>query len=153
MLTEFRLKNFKSFQQQASLPLGPLTVLIGANAAGKSNAIEALRLLSWLAQGNKLGSIQSAVNQGDALIRGRLDDVFRRGESVFALGAKLSAPDGPELTIEVGLRDGELHIVQERLQAAGKWLYQMERPSAGLSTRVWTVDSDLLGLDHLPHRT
>ncbi len=52
------------------------------------------------------GSIQSAVNQGDALIRGRLDDVFRRGESVFALGAKLSTPNNPELTIEVGLRDG-----------------------------------------------
>lgn len=134
MLTEFRLKNFKSFQQQASLPLGPLTVLIGANAAGKSNAIEALRLLSWLAQGNKLGSIQSAVNQGDALIRGRLDDVFRRGESVFSLGGKLSMPGEPELTIEVGLRDGELHIVQERLHAAAKWLYQMERPSVGLST-------------------
>lgn len=133
MLTEFHLKNFKSFQQQACLPLGPLTVLIGANAAGKSNAIEALRLLSWLAQGNKLGSIQSAVNQGDALIRGRLDDVFRRGESVFALGGKLSVPGEPELTVEIGLRDGELHIVQERLLAAGKWLYQMERPSTGLS--------------------
>ncbi len=134
MLTEFRLKNFKSFQQQASLPLGPLTVLIGANAAGKSNAIEALRLLSWLAQGNKLGSIQSAINQGDTLIRGRLEDVFRRGESVFSLGGKLSARGEPELTVEVGLRDGELHIVHERLQAAGKWLYQMERPSAGLGT-------------------
>lgn len=134
MLTEFHLQNFKSFQQQTCLPLGPLTVLIGANAAGKSNAIEALRLLSWLAQGNKLGAIQSAVNQGDALIRGRLDDVFRRGESVFALGAKLSVPGDPELTVEVGLRDGELHVVQERLLAGGKWLYQMERPSTGLST-------------------
>jgi AAA15 family ATPase/GTPase len=46
MLTEFHLQNFKSFQQQTCLPLGPLTVLIGANAAGKSNAIEALRRLS-----------------------------------------------------------------------------------------------------------
>lgn len=53
MLTSFSLRDFKSFRE-ASLPLGPLTVLIGANAAGKSNAIEALRLLSWLAQGQKL---------------------------------------------------------------------------------------------------
>jgi predicted ATPase len=37
--------------------------LIGANAAGKSNAIAALRLLSWLAQGQKLSSIQYAVNR------------------------------------------------------------------------------------------
>ena len=53
MLTTFTFSNFKSFKD-AQLPLGPLTVLIGANAAGKSNAIEALRLLSWLAQGQKL---------------------------------------------------------------------------------------------------
>ena len=39
MLTTFTLKDFKSFRE-ARLPLGPLTVLIGANAAGKSNAIE-----------------------------------------------------------------------------------------------------------------
>jgi hypothetical protein len=45
MLVAFKLQDFKSYGE-ASLPLGALTVLIGANAAGKSNAIEALRLLS-----------------------------------------------------------------------------------------------------------
>ncbi|MFM2329460.1 MAG: hypothetical protein RLZZ494_1563, partial [Pseudomonadota bacterium] len=53
MLAAFTLRDFKSFRD-ATLPLGALTVMIGANAAGKSNAIEALRLLSWLAQGHKL---------------------------------------------------------------------------------------------------
>ncbi len=36
MLTEFTLANFKSYST-SRLHLGPLTVLIGANAAGKSN--------------------------------------------------------------------------------------------------------------------
>lgn len=49
MLTAFGIENFKSYKQ-ATLPLAPLTVLIGANASGKSNAIEALRLLSWIAR-------------------------------------------------------------------------------------------------------
>ena len=63
MLTAFKLNNFKSFQDEAVLPLGgALTVLIGANAAGKSNVLEALRLLSWLASGNKLAAIQREVN-------------------------------------------------------------------------------------------
>ena len=68
MLANFTFKDCKSFRE-ARLPLGPLTVLIGANAAGKSNAIEALRLLSWLAQGQKLSSIQYAVNSADRVVR------------------------------------------------------------------------------------
>ena len=79
MLSIFTLKDFKSFHE-AQLPLGPLTVLIGANAAGKSNAIEALRLLSWLAQGQKLSSIQYAVNNADRVVRGRIEDLCHRGQ-------------------------------------------------------------------------
>ena len=47
MLTSFTLERFKSYDKQgATLHLAPLTVLIGANASGKSNVVEALRLLS-----------------------------------------------------------------------------------------------------------
>ena len=46
MLTSFTLENFKSFREPATLPLAPLTMLAGANASGKSNLVEALRLLS-----------------------------------------------------------------------------------------------------------
>ncbi len=44
MIQSFSIENFKSFRK-ATLPLSPLTLLIGANASGKSNAIEALQLL------------------------------------------------------------------------------------------------------------
>ena len=47
MLSSFTIQNFKSYRD-ATLKLAPLTVLIGANASGKSNAIEGLRLLSWI---------------------------------------------------------------------------------------------------------
>ncbi|MGD0044512.1 MAG: AAA family ATPase, partial [Isosphaeraceae bacterium] len=36
MIESIHLKRFKNFQD-ATLKLGPLTILIGANAAGKSN--------------------------------------------------------------------------------------------------------------------
>jgi AAA15 family ATPase/GTPase len=41
MLERFTVKNFKSFRE-ATLSLRPLTVLIGANASGKTNLLEAL---------------------------------------------------------------------------------------------------------------
>ena len=50
--TSITIKNFKSYKE-ATLPLSPLTLLIGANASGKSNAIEAFRFLSWVAGGER----------------------------------------------------------------------------------------------------
>ncbi len=50
MLISIELKNFKSYER-ASLPLSAMTFLIGANASGKSNVLEAIRLLNWLAKG------------------------------------------------------------------------------------------------------
>lgn len=50
MLKSVRFVNWKSFRD-ATLHIDPLTVLIGGNSSGKSNAIEGLQLLSRLAQG------------------------------------------------------------------------------------------------------
>lgn len=44
MLKQLILENWKSFRY-AELPLDPLTVLIGTNASGKSNVVEALEFL------------------------------------------------------------------------------------------------------------
>ncbi|NER48853.1 MAG: AAA family ATPase [Symploca sp. SIO1A3] len=53
MLKQLILENWRSFGQ-AELPLNPLTVLIGKNASGKSNAIEALKFLKRVVKGEKL---------------------------------------------------------------------------------------------------
>ena len=44
MLTSLRLRNFKNFSDE-TLRMGPFTVLVGANASGKSNVRDALRKL------------------------------------------------------------------------------------------------------------
>ena len=74
MLAEFSLANFKSYKQ-ATLPLAPLTLLIGANASGKSNALEALRLLSWLAQGHKLSAVRYELRDANSIVRGAIADL------------------------------------------------------------------------------
>ncbi|MCW8164529.1 ATP-binding protein [Verminephrobacter aporrectodeae subsp. tuberculatae] len=138
MLTSFHLRNFKSFQQDAVLPLASLTVLIGANAAGKSNALEGLRLLSWLAQGNKLGAIQHAVNQTDQLVRGRISDIFQKDKPRFALGCTMEGmPGASKLDMELELRADDLHIVAERMgDDSGIPLYDMDQAAKGRSTEA-----------------
>ena len=46
MITSLRLKNFKNFADE-TLKLGPFTVIVGANASGKSNIRDAFRFLPW----------------------------------------------------------------------------------------------------------
>ena len=82
MLNSIRIQKFKSYQD-ATLDLSPLTILIGANASGKSNAIEALKLLSWIAQGNSLGSIASMVQKNNHKIRGLVSELGFRGKCAF----------------------------------------------------------------------
>lgn len=142
MLTSFTLANFKSFQAEAALPLeGALTVLIGANAAGKSNVLEALRLLSWLAQGNKLSAIQHAVNQTDKVVRGRVPDLFTRGMSRLSLGCALQGePLASRLGMTLELRDDDLHIVSETMDSgSGIPVYAMDQPARGLGTEAGVI--------------
>ena len=56
MLSSLIIENFKSYVK-AVIPLASMTFLIGPNASGKSNALEAFRLLSWLAKGMRLDDI------------------------------------------------------------------------------------------------
>ncbi len=56
MIKKIRLKNFKSFQD-AELILGNFSVLIGTNASGKSNVLEAFRFLNGLSKPNTIAQI------------------------------------------------------------------------------------------------
>ena len=56
MFTSLRLERFKSFKD-AELKLGPFTVLIGANASGKSNIRDAFRFLHGIGRGYSLAEI------------------------------------------------------------------------------------------------
>lgn len=54
MITQLELKNWKSFAQ-STLYIDPLTFVIGVNASGKSNLIDAFSCLSKLAYGRRKG--------------------------------------------------------------------------------------------------
>ena len=115
MLASFTIESFKSYRE-ATLKLAPLTVLIGANASGKSNIVEALRLLSWIAQGNKLGTIRHEVQAGNRAMRGTMQDLGFRNAPSFTLSCRAVAATWERYSIRLERRDdGELHIVDEKL--------------------------------------
>jgi predicted ATPase len=83
MLKKLILENWKSFRY-AELPIDPLTVLIGTNASGKSNAIEAFILLNRLARGEAIKGILADTSKGYS-IRGENDWAAIRGQEAFSL--------------------------------------------------------------------
>jgi predicted ATPase len=121
MLQSIQIQNFKSFRE-ATLPLTPLTVLIGANASGKSNAIEAMQLLSWLASGRRVGDLLLSIREQELSVRGTLGDFLFTGDQ-FTLGCTLgSMPAFDQLIFRVVLKlngDG-FGIQYEDLRAAGQ---------------------------------
>lgn len=114
MLSSFTVKNFKSYRQ-ATLTLEPLTLLIGANGSGKSNLIEALRLLSWIAQGNTLGSIRYAVQEQSSGIRGTVQDLDFRGQGAVSLTCRTIHNRWNSYSITLERHEDELTIADERL--------------------------------------
>ena len=116
MITSITLKNFKSYES-AELRLAPLTFLIGANASGKSNAIEAIRLLVELAKGKRLDDIERDIQGNDAFIRGKEVDLFRNCETPFTIECEFHPmnDDWNCLTIGVGMAHDRLVVIEERV--------------------------------------
>ena len=154
MLSAITLENFKSYRQ-AELPLAALTVLIGANASGKSNLIEGMRLLSWLAQGQRLSTIQHAVQRGDRVVRGTVGDLARRGQAQFSLGARTDEPEWNHLRMTIGSRADMLHVVAESLSDGTNKvpLYALDQPSTGQGTDVGVAYNNFARGGKKPHVT
>ena len=90
MLKSIYLHNFKSFAE-AELPLEQLTLMIGSNASGKSNALEALWILSQLATGRELSVILDGERRSDGRVRGGSAACPRVPFQSFELGCTYQA--------------------------------------------------------------
>lgn len=104
-LQALTLQDFKGFRD-ATIPLGPLTLLVGTNASGKSNVRDALRFLHGCAQGFTLTeTIDEKWAAGGILvwrgIRGGAREISWNGSKEFGLGATLTAsPSSAETIVE-----------------------------------------------------
>lgn len=156
MIQKITLGNFKSFKQ-ATLKLDRLTLMVGANASGKSNALEAIRFLSWLAQGRKLQELQYQVNQSDQVVRGETRDMFYRDSDVFSIGVTKAERSeiknglenlGPGLRLDFSFdlrKEEDLRIKSEACFFSGDasgsdFLYRSVRRYAGMTADYLKVE-------------
>ncbi len=128
MITSIRLKNFKNFADE-TLRVGPFTILVGANASGKSNIRDAFRFLSGIGRGYTLAEIFGGKREaGWNPIRGAMNEIVRFGQEAFAIevGLKLGGKEW-HYSIEVGRSMNTLHVTKEKLKIGSKTIYSALR--------------------------
>lgn len=83
MLKELKLRNWKSFEE-ATLYIDPLTILIGANASGKSNMLDALLFLQRVA--SRVSVFQAIIGDVNLPpIRGGMEWICRKPAREFSI--------------------------------------------------------------------
>ena len=113
--------------------MGPLTVIVGANASGKSNLRDAFRLLHGIGRGYTLGEIiggkyGAGGQQEWAPIRGAADEIIRFEQTAFTL--QVRAP-GIDYSIQVARsegHDGVFRVTKEELKKEIRAAHVHESP-------------------------
>jgi hypothetical protein len=113
-LQSFTLENFRSYRK-ATLQLGTVTLLVGANASGKSNLIEGMQMLSWLARGQRLEDVFRAVQEAELSIRGQPAQLAREGETAFSFACRIRRPEWGYLSVTVKHNGDGLRIYDEKI--------------------------------------
>ena len=144
MITSIRLVNFKNFADE-TLRVGPFTVIVGANASGKSNIRDAFRFLHGIGRGYTLAEIIGGrYGAGGQIewepIRGTANEIARIGQPEFSLEVELES-NGMKLhyTIQVGShieRLGASRVIKEELRANSGMVYEAESHDANLNVRA-----------------
>jgi len=125
MLKSIRLSNFKSISNEP-VSLGNLNVLIGANAAGKSNFVDGLRFIYSALNDGLSSAIGRRFGWGNVISRGkdRADKItaeiicdFEKPKGEFKVGKKTYIPVGCEYKLELGYYAGRTYLNSETLKA------------------------------------
>ena len=148
MITSLRLKDFKNFADE-TLRIGPFTVIVGANASGKSNIRDAFRFLHGVGRGYSLAEIIGGkYGAGGQMewepIRGAANEIIRINKSASGLPIMPNPGFGLAIeqtvdcesfayAIEVSSELGKsgFRITYERLQVAGETVYERPRSIYG----------------------
>ena len=146
MITSIRLINFKNFADE-TFRVGPFTIIVGANASGKSNVRDAFRFLHGIGRGYTLAEIiggkygPGGQRQWEP-IRGATNEIVRQsapsvgGESAFSLKVELNLngttlhysitvgrfiEGDPDSNIPLGL--GPFRVQEEELRTESEVVY------------------------------
>ncbi len=134
MIDRIVIKNFKSFRN-VDLKLGRMNLFIGTNASGKSNFLEALRVLQGIGNGFTIGEIldgkpKSATTEVWEGIRGGsryacYDGAGENGEVTLEVHGRLEGEPERRWEYSITFLPAAGQVVRERLQS-GAVIYEAE---------------------------
>ena len=143
MITSLRLVNFKNFADE-TLHIGPFTVIVGANASGKSNICDAFRFLHGIGRGYTLaeilggkyglgGQIEWKPMRGAPNDIGRLDPEFRIPHSTFAIDVQVEPAGLEEISYSIAIwfdafGPNGFSVSKEKLATGSSMVYTTDRP-------------------------
>ena len=131
MITSVRLVNFKNFGDE-TLRVGPFTVIVGANASGKSNVRDAFRFLHGIGRGYTLAeTLGGKYGQGAYVewmgIRGAMGEIARLGQEGFSITLEAETDERNLIyTLEAendDSRSGAFRVSHEELRDGNKIVY------------------------------
>ncbi len=140
MISSLRLVNFKNFADE-TLKVGPFTVIVGANASGKSNIRDAFRFLHGIGRGYTLAEIVEGKLGRDGhidwhAIRGAPAEVVRFNPSLpfnwsnLSLSVELEVEGQcTEYSLEAGYNphlNERFRVQKESLTTQGESIYSTE---------------------------
>lgn len=138
MITRLELTNWKSFAQ-STLHIDPLTFVIGVNASGKSNLIDAFSCLSKLAHGRPIGEVIDS-------IRGGKDWLIREGQAKASLCVTVEhSSDTITYRVEFERANDHIEITGEELRQNGLLLFKTNslRPDdTTICAHCYTADNE-----------
>lgn len=111
MIKGFLFEDFKGFQK-AELFLEDISILIGANASGKSNAIEGIEIISEIATGKDLATVLDGSRNSDSFVRGGSRGCCRYESASFGLGCLVDLDSQNDLLYKIRIRVGEKVYVE-----------------------------------------
>lgn len=114
-LKNIKIENFKSFEGQNTFYVEELTTIIGLNASGKSNLIEALSILSMISQDILITNVLNNTSTATLPIRGGAKGCLRGVRKTFGLGCTIKKNNGNELDyfIKFKVEDDDRVFVDE----------------------------------------
>lgn len=132
MLTKITIRNFKSFRH-AEIELGAMNLLVGANASGKSNFFDSLRVLQGIGSGFTVREILDGKPKTDTSetwegIRGGAAMACFRGateEDTFEIETSGTMPDSKKKWRHaVAFAPSHGRVAREGLWIGRSWLYE-----------------------------
>jgi predicted ATPase len=112
MIKAFTFENFKSFDK-AKLELENLTIMIGSNAAGKTNAIEGIKIMSEISTGRDFSVILDGSKNIDSDIRGGSKGCCKFNTNHFKLGCIVDINEEYDLIYSIKIKVGDRIYVDE----------------------------------------